>query len=66
MACIFTAIIITTGALLILFPNNFFPLLGILVITAGIGFFGIGMPSKTARTWLDAGVFLSILGLIIM
>jgi 4-hydroxybenzoate polyprenyltransferase len=66
MSCIFTAIIITTGTLLVAFPDNFFSLLGVLIITAGIGFFGIGMPSKTARTWLDAGVFLSILGLIIM
>lgn len=66
MACIFAAIVITVSTLLVMFPNNFFPLLGVLVITAGIGFFGLGMPSKTARAWLDGGVFLSILGLIIM
>ncbi len=38
-----------------------FPIAGVLVILAGLSFFGLGMPSKAARGWIDAGMAVSLL-----
>jgi len=44
---------------------KFITIVGFIIICMGLGLFGIGMPSKTARMWLDSGAAVSILGLII-
>jgi 4-hydroxybenzoate polyprenyltransferase len=42
-----------------------FPIAGVLVILAGLSFFGLGMPSKAARGWIDAGMAVSLLSMFV-